>query len=87
MVKPAPLQGLSAKDPILVPSEYPSRMVGCSCESDYKEIVWFELKREGGVQKCDCGVHFRLVRHDPLDRSVRPTYGSGFGSGFNTNYF
>jgi hypothetical protein len=22
-----------------------SRMIGCSCEDDYKELVWFELKK------------------------------------------
>ena len=85
MTTPRPGQGLSASFPILVPSENESRMVGCSCESDYKEVVWFELKKSEGVQRCECGYHFRLIAHDPLDKAVQPVYGAGYGSGYATH--
>ena len=62
-------------------------MVGCSCEADYKEVVWFKLTKADGVQKCDCGYHFKLIDHDPLDRRVRPKFGRGFGSGMSTLYY
>jgi hypothetical protein len=87
VVKPEPMQGLSAMWPVVIPSANPSRMVGCSCEHDYKEVIWFKLEKETGVQKCDCGIHFKLVDHDPLDKSVKPKYGRGYGSGMSTFYF
>ena len=40
-----PTQGLSPNYPIPIPSEHESRIVGCSCEHDYKEVVWFKLER------------------------------------------
>ena len=35
------------------------------------EVIWFRLERSKGVQQCKCGIHFKLVKHDPLDRSVK----------------
>ena len=43
----------------------------------------FHLK---GVQQCECGIHFKLVKHDPLDRSVKAKFGKGYGSGMGTYY-
>ena len=39
-----------------------------------------------GVQRCECGMHFKLVKHDPLDRSIKPMYGRGYGSGMSSYY-
>merc|ERR1712038_1298124 len=86
MVKPEPMQGFSAKTAIPIPSAYDSRIVDCSCEHAFKEVIWFKLERSKGVQQCECGMHFKLVKHDPLDRSVRPKYGKGYGSGMVTFY-
>ena len=46
-------------------------MVGCCCEDDYKEVVWFELEK-GGVRQCDCGNYFQLIDYDPLDPNIKP---------------
>ena len=46
-------------------------MVGCCCEDDYKEVVWFELEK-GGVRQCDCGNYFKLIDYDPLDPNIKP---------------
>eukprot|EP00096_Caligus_rogercresseyi_P014168 TRINITY_DN669_c0_g1_i1.p1 TRINITY_DN669_c0_g1~~TRINITY_DN669_c0_g1_i1.p1 ORF type:complete len:134 (-),score=42.13 TRINITY_DN669_c0_g1_i1:528-929(-) len=65
LIRPESGMGDSSKMPILIPSLESSRIVGCSCESDYKEVVWFNLP-EGEPQQCDCGVYFKLFKHDPL---------------------
>ena len=62
-------------------------MVGCCCENDFKEVIWFELTQGEGTKQCDCGYHFKLVDYDPLDKSVKPTYGEGFGSGLSTFHY
>ena len=62
------------------------RMVGCCCEDDYKDIVWFELSK-GKEQQCDCGNYFKLIDYDPLDPNIKPKYGMGFGSGFGSIYY
>ena len=80
MIKPDAGTGMDPKKPIMIPSEGDSRIIGCSCESDYKEVVWFKVEK-GGVHKCDCGYYFKLIHHDPMDESIKPFYGSGLGSG------
>ena len=62
------------------------RMVGCCCEDDYQEIVWFELHK-GETQQCDCGNYFKLIDYDPLDPNIKPKYGMGFGSGLSSIYY
>merc|ERR1712051_939969 len=57
-----------------------SRMVGCLCEYDYEEVVWFKLDK-GKVSQCECGYYFKLIEHDPLDMGVSPKFGKGQGSG------
>ena len=57
-----------------------SRMVGCYCQSDYPEVVWFQLEK-GEPQRCDCGYYFTIIEHDPMDNQLKPKYGKGFGSG------
>ena len=61
--------------------------MGCVCEHDYDSVVWFELKKSAGVTKCDCGVAFKLLPYDPLDKRVQPKFGGGFGSGMSTFYY
>ena len=63
-----------------------SRMVGCCCEDDYQEIVWFELTK-GESKQCDCGNYFKLIDYDPLDPNIKPKYGMGFGSGLGSIYY
>merc|ERR1712189_74633 len=75
-------RGLFKSSPILIPSTKQSRMVGCCCEDDYRDIVWFELHK-GNTQQCDCGNYFKLIDYDPLDPNVKPKYGMGFGSGLS----
>ena len=65
---------------------YVVRMVGCCCEDDYQDIVWFELNK-GEVQQCDCGNYFKLIDYDPLDPNIKPKYGMGFGSGLGSIYY
>lgn len=79
--------GDRAGHPILIPSTKSERLVGCCCEDDYQEVVWFNLKKEDGVQKCDCGLHFKLIDYDPLDPRIKPKFGRGFGSGLSTIYY
>ena len=83
VVKPDAGTGIFAKNPILIPSMNESRIVGCCCEADYNEIVWFNLEAKSGVQRCDCGYFFKLFKHDPLDQRVKPRFGKGFGSGMS----
>lgn len=84
-MRPNPVEGNSKDVPILVPSTEAKRMVGCCCEDDYHEIVWFELEK-GEVKKCDCGYYFKLIDYNPLDLNVPPRYGEGFGSGLSRYY-
>jgi len=86
VLKPEAGRGLLKNAPILVPSMAESRMVGCCCEDDYKDIVWFELSK-GKEQQCDCGNYFKLIDYDPLDPNIKPKYGMGFGSGFGSIYY
>ncbi|CAB4061557.1 unnamed protein product [Lepeophtheirus salmonis] len=65
LIRPETGQGDSAKTPIRIPSIESSRIVGCSCESDFKDVVWFNLNA-GEPQQCDCGVYFKLFHHNPL---------------------
>ena len=58
VIRPEADTGIFAKKPILIPSMNDSRIVGCCCEADYKEIVWFKLNAKDGVQRCDCGYYF-----------------------------
>jgi cytochrome c oxidase subunit 5b len=83
VIRPEPDTGLFAKRPILIPSMKDSRIVGCCCEADYEEIVWFNLKAKSGVQRCDCGYYFKLFKQDPLDPKYKPKYGRGVGSGMS----
>ena len=83
MIIPDASDGVMAKKPILIPSMNDSRIVGCCCEADYDEIVWFNLEAKSGTQRCDCGYYFKLFKHDPLDPRVRPKFGKGYGSGMS----
>jgi len=83
VIKPDAGTGVFRSKPILVPSINESRMVGCCCESDYDEIVWFTLDLKSGTQRCDCGYYFKLFHHDPLDPRYKPVFGKGFGSGMS----
>ncbi len=84
--RPETGRGDASFAPILIPSTRDRRMVGCCCEDDYKEVVWFELEK-GEVKRCDCGIHFKLVDYDPLDPRIKPRFGRGFGSGLSTFYY
>ena len=64
----------------MIPSTETSRVVGCICEYDYEEVVWFKLEK-GQVHQCDCGYYFKLIEHDPLDAGIVPKFGKGQGSG------
>ena len=86
VLKPDAGIGMFKSTPILVPSTQEKRMVGCCCEDDYQDVVWFKLHK-GEAQQCDCGNYFKLVDHDPLDPNVRPKFGMGFGSGFVSLYY
>merc|ERR1719186_1210281 len=87
VMKPEPGRGLIKKTPILIPSMSDSRMVGCCCEDDYQEIVWFELTKGKEPKQCDCGNYFKLIDYDPLDPNIKPKYGMGFGSGLGSLYY
>jgi len=84
-LRPDATEGESLKEPILVPSVHEKRLVGCCCEDDYDQIVWFELEK-GSPKKCECGYYFQLIDYDPLDPTVTPRFGEGFGSGLSKMY-
>lgn len=86
VTKPEAGRGMFEGSPILVPSTRDSRMVGCCCEDDYQEVVWFELKK-GPAQRCDCGNYFQLLGYDPLDPNIKAKFGQGFGSGMTSVYY
>ena len=79
-IKPDAATGIREKYPILIPATENSRMVGCLCEYDFEEVVWFKLDK-GKVSQCECGYYFKLIEHDPLDMGVSPKFGKGQGSG------
>ena len=58
MVRPVPTQGLSANFPIPIPSERESRIVGCSCEHDFREVVWFKLEHSKARRTSHSWGHF-----------------------------
>eukprot|EP00092_Neocalanus_flemingeri_P028847 GFUD01031320.1.p1 GENE.GFUD01031320.1~~GFUD01031320.1.p1 ORF type:complete len:144 (-),score=18.87 GFUD01031320.1:57-488(-) len=86
VLKPDAGRGLLKNVPILVPSVTETRMVGCCCEDDYQDVVWFELKK-GDSMQCDCGNYFKLIDYDPLDPNIKPKFGMGFGSGLGSLYY
>lgn len=79
-LKPDAGTGVHKSAPILVPSTEDKRIVGCCCEYDYNEVVWFTLHK-GKEQQCECGYYFKLMDHSPLDEGITPKFGKGFGSG------
>jgi len=51
-------------DPVLVPSFFEERIVGCACEENSTSLTWMVL-RNGPIQPCvKCGCCFKLV-HTP----------------------
>ncbi|XP_076141173.1 cytochrome c oxidase subunit 5B2 [Alosa pseudoharengus] len=61
--KPKHYAGTRA-DPHIVPSTQNKRIVGCLCEEDNTQIVWFWV-HEGKPQRCpSCGSHYQLIHHD-----------------------
>ncbi|CAH8462650.1 unnamed protein product [Dicrocoelium dendriticum] len=63
-VKHVPLRlDSSQRFPNLVPSEFPSRMIGCVCEAEADAINWIELTK-GPPTKCYCGHWFQLVSYE-----------------------
>jgi len=79
-------QGKSKKLPIFIASTKRSRLVGCSCESDYKDVVWFELEA-GDARQCECGYWFQLIPHDPMDKTSKGQMGQGYGHGLSYNLY
>ena len=41
VLKPDAITGLYEKSPIIVPSTGEKRIVGCCCEADYDQIIWY----------------------------------------------
>lgn len=56
----------STKDkPIMVPSAFESRMLGCVCEEDQTYICWMWL-HAGNAKRCECGHWFKLKKITPI---------------------
>ena len=53
-------------------------MVGCSCQHDFREVVWFKLEERGSAAM--------RMRHTLVDRSVKAKFGKGYGSGMGSYY-
>lgn len=53
--------------PILVPSMYEERIVGCVCEEDSNTIFWMILKKDKLGRCANCGNCFQLVSGSPID--------------------
>ncbi|XP_040293592.1 cytochrome c oxidase subunit 5B, mitochondrial-like [Bufo bufo] len=51
-------------NPHIVPSVNKQRIVGCICEEDNSQIIWF-WAHEGQVNRCpQCGSHYKLVPYE-----------------------
>ncbi|XP_043482380.1 cytochrome c oxidase subunit 5B, mitochondrial-like [Leptopilina heterotoma] len=56
----------NSKDrPIMVPSAFDSRMIGCICEEDQTYICWMWL-HAGNPRRCECGHWFKLQKKTPI---------------------
>ncbi|KAJ8250431.1 hypothetical protein COCON_G00223530 [Conger conger] len=63
ILKPKHYEG-TKDDPHIVPCIGTKRLVGCLCEEDNTQIVWFWL-HEGNPQRCpSCGAHYKMVHHE-----------------------
>ncbi|KAG8552285.1 hypothetical protein GDO81_004468 [Engystomops pustulosus] len=52
------------ENPHIVPSVNKQRIVGCICEEDNSQIIWFWV-HEGQVDRCpQCGAHYKLVPYE-----------------------
>lgn len=51
--------------PIMVPSAFDSRMIGCICEEDQTYICWMWL-HAGAPRRCECGNWFKLQKKTPI---------------------
>ncbi|XP_069836511.1 cytochrome c oxidase subunit 5B, mitochondrial-like [Dendropsophus ebraccatus] len=52
------------ENPHIVPSINKQRIVGCICEEDNSQIIWF-WAHEGQVDRCpQCGAHYKLVPYE-----------------------
>ncbi|KAM3863003.1 cytochrome c oxidase subunit 5B2 [Diretmus argenteus] len=63
ILKPTVHDG-TKQDPYIVPCSINKRLVGCVCDEDNSQFVWFWL-HEGPAQRCpSCGTHFQLVHQE-----------------------
>ncbi|CAH2322065.1 cytochrome c oxidase subunit 5B, mitochondrial-like [Pelobates cultripes] len=63
ILKPKSYLG-TKEDPHIVPSINQKRLVGCVCEEDNSQIIWFWV-HEGELHRCpSCGSHYKLVHHE-----------------------
>lgn len=51
--------------PILIPSAFSARIVGCECSDGCFNINWMWLHKEE-PKRCGCGFWFQLVEKDPI---------------------
>ena len=52
-------------DPILIPSAFDSRLIGCICEEEQTHICWMWV-HEGNPRRCECGYWFKLEKKIPI---------------------
>ncbi|XP_056386230.1 cytochrome c oxidase subunit 5B, mitochondrial-like [Hyla sarda] len=51
-------------NPHIVPSVNKQRIVGCICEEDNSQVIWFWV-HDGQVNRCpQCGSHYKLVPYE-----------------------
>ncbi|XP_044154002.1 cytochrome c oxidase subunit 5B, mitochondrial-like [Bufo gargarizans] len=63
ILKPKTYPG-TKDNPHIVPSVNKQRIVGCICEEDNSQIIWF-WAHEGHVNRCpQCGSHYKLVPYE-----------------------
>ncbi|XP_063817575.1 cytochrome c oxidase subunit 5B, mitochondrial-like [Pseudophryne corroboree] len=63
ILKPKSYSG-TKDNPHIVPSVNKQRLVGCICEEDNSQVIWFWI-HEGHVHRCpECGAHYKLVPYE-----------------------
>ncbi|XP_075072545.1 cytochrome c oxidase subunit 5B, mitochondrial-like [Mixophyes fleayi] len=63
ILKPKSYPG-TKENPHIVPAVNKQRLVGCICEEDNSQVIWFWI-HDGQVNRCpECGSHYKLVPYE-----------------------
>ena len=65
MMAPIKRRESTKDDPILIPSAFDSRIIGCICEDDQTYVNWMWV-HAGSPRRCECGFWFKLEKKTPI---------------------